>query len=72
CSFEGFSGTPLIIGSGVSNLFHAVYPEGATRLILLAWQGGNVVIESANVTSQYPAHKWRALTQPILDSFDFR
>lgn len=71
CSFDGYPGTGLIIGNGVSDLYHVVLPQIDVRLVLLSWKRGNVTIEITNVHKQYPAAKWRAIVQPIVNSFQF-
>jgi hypothetical protein len=71
CNYGGLPSTPIIIGNGVSDLHHVVAQKLDLRLILLSWKRGNVAIEITNVQKQYPAAKWRALVQPIVDSFQF-
>jgi hypothetical protein len=71
CDYDGYPGTPLMIGNGVSELHHVILPQIDVRLIVLSWKPGNVTIEITNVKKQYPADKWRALVEAIVSSLKF-
>jgi hypothetical protein len=72
CSFDGNSGTPLIIGDGVSSLHHVVLEEMDVRLVLLERGDGNVTLEITNVREQHSAEDFRSQLQPIIDSLVFQ
>jgi hypothetical protein len=72
CTFEDVPGTPLIMGSGVSELHHGIGERMGVRLIILEWGGaGNITLEITNVDEQHTAAEFRAQVQPIIDSLVF-
>jgi hypothetical protein len=68
---EGHAVVPLIIGSGISELYHVVLRGLTVRLVFLSWGETNVTIEITSVHEQLPAQRYFALTAPIVDSFEF-
>ena len=72
CSFDGNAGIPLIIGDGVSDLHHVILHDIDVRLILLAWDTGNVALEITNAQVQHSAEEFRSQLQPIIDSLEFQ
>lgn len=72
CSFAGEAGIPLIIGDGVSDLYHVILQDLDVRLILLEWGDGNVTLEVTNVEEQHSADEFRSQLQPIIDSLVFQ
>ena len=62
---------PLIIGSGVSQLHHVIYPGMTVRLYLLANEDGTVVIEVAQVPGQGTFTEYLGEVVPILQSIAF-
>lgn len=71
CSFDGNVGIPLIIGDGVSDLHHVILHDLDVRLVLLAWEAGNVTLEVTNAKEQHTAEEFRSQLQPIIDSLVF-
>lgn len=71
CTFDGHSGTPIIIGSGVSSLHHTLLEGMAMRLIVLDWADKNVTIEITSIDEDIPAADYRALVAPIVESIQF-
>jgi hypothetical protein len=71
CSYGPYSGLPLIIGDGVSELHHVVLDEIGVRLVMLEWGKGNLTLEITNVTEQHSAEEFRSQVQPIVDSLVF-
>lgn len=72
CPFsEGKPVVPLIIGSGVSQLYHVIYPGMTVRLYLLATEDGIVVIEVAQVPGQGTFTEYLGEVVPILQSIAF-
>jgi hypothetical protein len=69
---EGRPVVPVIIGSGVSDLFHVSLREIDVRLIILSWNDANVTIEITNVKRQHSAQEWHRLVSPIVKSLTFR
>ena len=70
CTFEeGLApSTPILIGSGVSQVHHVV-AEGLTmRLIVLDWQDRNVTIEITSIDKDLPATEYHAIAEPIIRS----
>ncbi|MDQ4053060.1 MAG: hypothetical protein M3237_10220 [Actinomycetota bacterium] len=68
---EGHPAVPLIIGSGISHLYHVVLPGLTVRLVFLSWGETNVTIEITSVHEQLAAQRYFAITAPIVDSFEF-
>jgi hypothetical protein len=68
---EGQPVVPLIIGSGISHLYHVVLPGLTVRLVFLSWEDSNVTIEITSVHEQLAAQRYFALAAPIVDSFEF-
>jgi hypothetical protein len=71
CTFEGLLATPIIMGSGTSQLFHVAAAGLQMRLIVLDWAGTNVTIEVTSIDEDIPASDYRALVAPILESVRF-
>jgi hypothetical protein len=71
CTYDRWSGIPLIIGNGVSSLHHVILHEIEVRLVILSWKKGNVTLEITNLKEQASAEKYRATVQPIVDSLKF-
>jgi hypothetical protein len=71
CRYDQYFGIPLIIGNGVSALHHVILHEHDVRLVILAWQGGNVTLEITSIKDAIPAADYRAALAPILDSIQF-
>jgi hypothetical protein len=72
CRYGAYTGIPLIIGGGVSELHHVLLKELDLRLVILDWEDGNVTLEVTNVKEQHPAEEFRSLVQPIIDSLEFK
>jgi hypothetical protein len=68
---EGHPVVPVLIGSGVSDLFHVSLHELDVRLIILDWNGANVTIEITNVKEQHSAQEWHRLVRQIVKSLRF-
>lgn len=71
CTWDVYAGIPLIVGDGVSQLHHVIFPELDVRLILLESPDGNLTLEVTNTKEQHSAEEFRALLQPIIDSLVF-
>jgi len=72
CRFGPYTGIPLIIGGGVSELHHVILEDLDVRLVILGWEDGNVILEVTNVKEQHSAAEFRSLVQPIIDSLQFK
>jgi hypothetical protein len=68
---EGQPVGPLIIGSGISQLYHVVLRGLTVRLIFLRWGETNVTIEITSVHEQLAPWRYFALTAPIVESLKF-
>ncbi|MEO6511080.1 MAG: hypothetical protein ABIO16_08830 [Nocardioides sp.] len=68
---EGHPVVPLIIGSGVSSLFHVSLHEIDVRLIVLKWKHTNVTVELTSVKSQHSHRQWMRIVRPIIRSLAF-
>lgn len=68
---EGFPVVPVMIGSGVSALFHVSLHEIHVRLLVLRWKSANVTIELTSVREQHSPQEWRRLVRPIITSLEF-
>lgn len=73
CPFsKGRPVAPLIIGSGVSSLYHVADPAIDVRLVLLSWHRSNVTIEITSVRKQHSKQEYLRMVRPILESLRFR
>lgn len=73
CHFGGHPAIPLIVGDGTSSsLHHVAVKEIDVRLIILAWQEGNVTLEITNAKEQHSAVEYRAALRPVIDSLKFQ
>lgn len=72
CRYGPYTGIPLIIGDGVSELHHVLLKELDLRLVILGWEDGNVTLEITNVNEQHSAEEFRSMLQPIIDSLVFK
>ena len=72
CRYNQYKGIPLIIGDGTSSLHHVILKELDVRLVILAWQRGNVTLEITNEKKQHTAAEFRADLQPIVNSLRFQ
>jgi hypothetical protein len=72
CQFDGLSGVPLTIGSGASQLHHVLLDGLEVRLLILDWNGTNVVVEITNVRQQHQGGPYRTEVQPIIGSLTFQ
>ncbi len=68
---EGYPVVPVIIGSGVSELFHVSLHEIHVRLLVLRWKNANVTIELTSVHEQHSPQEWMRLVRPIIKSLEF-
>jgi hypothetical protein len=63
--------TPILIGSGVSDVHHVVAEGLSMRLIVLDWQDRNVTIEIASIDDELPVAECRSVVEPIIRSLEF-
>jgi hypothetical protein len=68
---EGIPVVPMMIGNGVSELFHCVVQAFEVRLVMLEWRGSNVTIEITSVLEQHTFEEYMELTEPIIRSLRF-
>jgi hypothetical protein len=72
CSFDGNEGTPILIGSGRSQVHHMLGPGAGMGLIVLDRPGGgNIAIEISSMDEDLPWSEYRALVEPIIASLRF-
>jgi hypothetical protein len=74
CPLGGFlHAVPVIIGGGVSDLYHAAGAPLEIRLIVLDWRGGNVAVEVTALRAQQSLNDYfgGAGAAAVVDSFKF-
>jgi hypothetical protein len=73
CTFEeGLDpATPILIGSGVSELHHVVAEGMPMRLVVLDWLDKNVTIEITSIDEDITAADYHSIVEPIIQSLQF-